>query len=140
MHFYISEELVQAYKITDYHVTTTSPFVLNIDSYSEPLKKMHLNHNCTSSAFLTAYCPFSKTLSAKENERLQKTLEDELSDNNFQFIDGFGQGKGASVNWKERSVLVLGISLKDATKLANKYKQNAFIWNDVECIPRLITL
>ena len=140
MRSHISNVLIQAYRNTDYHVTTNNLFILRIGTYSELLEHLHVRHDCKSSAFVTAYCPFSKSLSLEENEKLQHLLETELTAMGFRFINGYGQGRGANSDWKERSVLVLGVSLEEATRLAKKYEQNAFVWNDSDCISRLIVI
>lgn len=129
---------MQAYQDTDYCVSTEIPFLFNIKKISLQLGKIHQKFNCSSSAFLTAYCPFSNPLPINENENLQQLLEEELVNMDLFFLNGYGQGKGLYSERKERSVLVLGISLIDATKLAKKYNQNAFVWIDANCIPQLV--
>lgn len=134
----VSEDLIIAFKNTDYHVLGNEHFVLNVDVYSENLQRLHEEHKAKSSAFLTAHCPLSKPLSLDENEILQSQLEADLNSSNLQFINGYGQGRGEYTNWKERSFLVLKISLEEAAKLAKKYEQYAFLWNEQKCTPKLI--
>ena len=136
----VTEDLISAFKNTDYHVLANEHFVLRIDEFNEYLQRLLDEYEASSSAFLTAYCPFSKPLSLEENEILQSQLETDLNSLNYKFINGYGQGKAEYSNWKERSVLVLNISLENATRLAKKYKQYAFIWNDFKCTPRLIVV
>lgn len=134
----VTEELISAFKCTDYHVLADEHFVLRIDEFNEHLQRLHEEYDVRSSAFLTAYCPFSKALSLEDNEILQSQLETELKSLSLQFINGYGQGRGEYSNWKERSVLVLQISFDEASRLAKKYEQYAFVWNNFKCTPRLI--
>lgn len=125
----VTENLISAFKNTDYHVLANEHFVLHIDEFNEKLQDLHEEYDANSSAFLTAYCPFSKPLSLEENEILQTKLETELKSLSLQFVNGYGQGRGEYSNWKERSVLVLNISFEEAYRLSKKYEQYAFVWN-----------
>jgi hypothetical protein len=51
------------------------------------------------------------------------------------------EGKHPSDDWPiEASYLVLGIALNEACELGKKYEQNAIVWCDSTCLPRLVLL
>ncbi len=63
----ISSETISAYKNINYRVFAPVPFVLKIGQSSEPLRRLYNEHNCASSAFITAYNPYSIETSDPEN-------------------------------------------------------------------------
>jgi hypothetical protein len=134
----LTQSLRDAYNSAEYHVSSYQPFVLKANEFSAYLQSLHLQHNCESSAFLTAHNPFSQKLTDSQNDISQQLLEAELTNFGLRLIKGFGQGGETNSDWRESSVLVLGISFDLSKMIAKKYEQNAFIWNGADCIPKLI--
>lgn len=133
----IDSELWKAYEETDFIVHTKPEFALNIGQFSEQLKQLLISHKVTSAAFVTAYNPFSQKLSEDENSESQARLVDEIQSRGLSLFQGLGQHP--NLQWQgEPSVLILGIALEAAKKLARTYEQNAFVWCDETCIPQLI--
>ena len=92
-----------------------------------------------SAAFITAWNPYSVSLSDKENQSRNEQLEYELNLRSLKFLDGFGQDPLGQ--WSgEDSFLVLGIELEASKKLGIKFEQNAIVWSDKDAIPQLILL
>lgn len=135
----LSADLISAYEVTNFHVKTQPAFILNIGKVSEELKVLFKQNNVFSAAFITAWNPYSKSLSDKDNQDRNELLKAELGHRSLKFIDGFGQdpaGQWAS----EDSFLILGIGLEAAKKLGNQFEQNAIVWLDEDAVPKLILL
>ena len=133
----IDSELWKSYEETDFIVHSKPEFALNIGQFSEQLKQLLNSHKVTSAAFVTAYNPFSQQLSEDENSERQIRLVDEIQSRGLSLFQGLGQHPNHQ--WQgEPSVLILGIALEAAKKLARTYEQNAFVWCDEACTPQLI--
>lgn len=100
---------------------------------------LHLKHQSTSSAFITAWNPYSRPSCAETNQQRQFRLLKESQDKGF--IIYLGEGKHPSGEWEgEQSLLLLGISLDEAKAIGEKWEQNAIVWSDADCIPQLVLL
>ena len=133
----IDSKLWKAYEETDFIVHTKPEFTLNIGQFSVQLKQFLNFHKVTSAAFVTAYNPFSQQLSEDENSERQTRLIDEIQSRGLSLFQGLGQHPNHQ--WQgEPSVLILGIALEAAKKIARTYEQNAFVWCDEACTPQLI--
>ena len=133
----IDANLWKAYEETDFIVHTKPEIALNIGQFSEQLKQFLNSHKVTSAAFVTAYNPFSQQLSEDENSERHTRLVDEIQSRGLSLFQGLGQHPNHQ--WQgEPSVLILGIALEAAKKLARTYEQNAFVWCDEACTPQLI--
>ena len=135
----LSPDLISAYEITNFHVKAEPPFTLNVGKVSEELKVLFKQNRVESAAFITAWNPYSVSLSDKENQSRNEQLEYELNLRSLKFLDGFGQDPLGQ--WSgEDSFLVLGIELEASKKLGIKFEQNAIVWSDKDAIPQLILL
>jgi hypothetical protein len=135
----LDKDLIRAYEVTNFHVKAEPAFTLNIGRLSEELKALFKQNNVSNAAFITAWNPYSKSLSDEENQSRNDQLKDELIIRSLKFIDGFGQdplGKWSG----EDSFLVLGIELEVSKKLGIQFEQNAVVWSDIDAIPKLILL
>jgi hypothetical protein len=91
------------------------------------------------SAFITAFNPWSKSLSEVENAGRHEGLLKVLRARSLRWIDGVGIHP--SNQWPgEVSVLILGLSLAAAKVLSEDFEQNAFVWNGVDTRPQLVLL
>ena len=123
----MDEQLVQAYRATDYRVHATEPFALRIGSTCAACDALLDTHSVTTAAYLTAWNPYSKALSDAANAGAQAKLAAELTDVSVSVLSG--EGVGETGDWPpEPSLFALGISRENATCLAQKYQQNAFVW------------
>ena len=135
----LSPDLISAYEITNFHVKAEPPFTLNVGKVSEELKVLLKQKRVDSAAFITAWNPYSKSLSDEENQSRNEQLKNELIIRSLKFIDGFGQDPLGQ--WDgEDSFLVLGIELEASKKLGVQFEQNAIIWSDNDAVPKLILL
>ena len=135
----LDQDLISAYEVTNFHVKADPAFTLNIGRLSEELKALFKQNNVTNAAFITAWNPYSKSLSDEENQSRNDKLKNELNIRSLRFMDGFGQDPLGQ--WSgEDSFLVLGIDLEASKTLGIQFEQNAIVWSDSDAIPKLILL
>ena len=138
-HSKLASELISAYELTNFHVKAEPAFTLNVGKVSEELKALFKQNKVSNVAFITAWNPYSKSLSDEENQARNDQLKNELIIRSLKFIDGFGQDPLGQ--WSgEDSFLVLGIDLEASKKFGIQFEQNAIIWSDSDAIPKLILL
>lgn len=125
--FLLDDQLVHAYRATDYRVHATEAFALRIGRTCAACDALLDTHGVTTAAYLTAWNPYSKPLSDAANAGAQAKLAAELTDVSVSVLSG--EGVGETGDWPpEPSLFALGISRVSATSLAQKYQQNAFVW------------
>lgn len=135
----LDQDLISAYEVTNFHVKAEPAFTLNVGKGSQELKALLKKNNVTSAAFITAWNPYSKSLSDKENQARNDQLKNELIIRSLKLIDGFGQDPLGQ--WSgEDSFLVLGIDLEASKTLGIQFEQNAIVWSDSDAVPELILL
>ena len=133
----LDDQLIQAYRATNYRVHATEPFALRIGRTCAACDALLDTHGVTTAAYLTAWNPYSKAVSDAANADVQTKLTAELTDVSVSVLSG--EGVGETGDWPpEPSLFALGISREAATSLAQKYHQNAFVWiergNPVELV------
>lgn len=135
----LDKDLISAYEVTNFHVKAEPAFTMNIGRLSEELKALFKQNNVSNAAFITAWNPYSKSLSEEENHARNDQLENELNTRSLKFINGFGQDPLGQ--WSgEDSFLVLGIDLEASKTLGIQFEQNAIVWSNSDAIPKLILL
>lgn len=135
----LDQDLISAYKVTNFHVKAEPAFTLNVGKVSEELKTLFKQNDFSNAAFITACNPYSRSLSDLENQARNDQLEKVLNLHSLKFMNGFGQDPLGQ--WSgEDSFLVLGISLETSKKLGAQFEQNAIVWSDKDAMPKLILL
>lgn len=130
---------INAYLATDYKVMAAEPFVLNIGRASPELALWFKLDRTDSAAFITAWNPFGEPTSDSENQAAQQKLLVEIKALGLPCLDG--EGRDPTGPWPgEPSLLVFGISLEAAKKLARQFRQNGFVYAGGDATPRLILL
>lgn len=133
----ISGSTLRAFLETHYHVFTQPAFHLQIDQESAELAVACKLYGANCSAFITACNPRSQQVDVAENAQQQALLRRELEVRNLHFLQG--EGKHPSNEWPgEASFLVFGLPRPEAGELAQRFRQDAFLWADADCIPRLV--
>lgn len=135
----LAPELINAYLATQFHVCATKSFILEIGKLSADLVALSETLGMASSTFITAYNPYSKALSAIENEVRNEQLKSEIKELGLTIVYGYGQDPLGKWD-KEDSYLVFGLTLEEAKAVGNKYGQNAIVWCGADSIPQLILL
>lgn len=134
----IDPATIQAYRGTHFCVESDPPITLLVGQRNEALPTLHQVAGAASSAFLTAWNPYSRKCNDETNANLQKALADELRVRSLHFVPGVG--RHPSSEWAEPSFRVLGISLEAAKELGNRHGQNAIVWCGAEAVPQLVLL
>jgi len=135
----IDPGLIEAYRQTHYKVTEVSPITLRIAAHSTELAALHEAKGVSSSAFITAFNPFSRSLKAAENEARHQRLLAWTAGRRMSSLAGIGQHP--TDPWPgERSLLILGLPLDEARALGVEFEQNAIVWSGPDAVPQLILL
>lgn len=135
----ISEDLINAYRETEYILNIEPPMTLRVGQKNEALIALHKKYRVESSAFITAYNPYSESTLDAKNVKVQSELHKELQTRSLTFLDG--QGLHPSNMWPaEPSFLVMGLSLEASKILGIKFQQNAILLCDKDGIPQLVLL
>ncbi len=88
-------------------------------------------------AFITAFNPFSKSLSAEENKLRQVELLKTLRAANLRFLQGYGTNEEGT--WKrEESVFIFDISQENTLRLGRKFQQAAIVFGEKNDKPALL--
>ncbi len=132
----INDDLINAYTTTKFHVFIP-PIIIEIGKRNAELDTLIKKDGQAEWAYLTAYNPYSKELTNKENLLRQSQLISKISD--YKFYEG--EGVGEDPTWKpERSILIVGIKKNEAIDLGKEFEQNAIVYGKINEVPELITL
>ncbi|WP_244138807.1 DUF3293 domain-containing protein [Burkholderia sp. BCC1640] len=134
----IDPATIQAYRETHYCVDGETPMTLLVGQQNDALTALHEAAGVESSAFVTAWNPYSRKCDDETNANRQKALADELTARSLRFLPGVG--RHPSSEWAEPSFLVLGISLEEAKAIGMQHEQNAIIWSGANAVPELVLL
>lgn len=135
----LPQELISAYRATDYVVFADPEITLQIDMHNPQLAKLLSVHGCSAAAFITAFNPFGEQLSETENQQAKDRLEVHLKKLKLVYFEG--EGRGSEGDWPpEPSFLVLGIDREEASNLGRIFQQNAIVWAGARGTPELILL
>lgn len=135
----LSDSLLKAYRETHYHVYAEPPFYMVPGSPSPELFELHRENNIESSAFLTAWNPFSEQASDIENTERNKALHQMISESGLDCIPGLGEHPAG--RWQgEESILVLGIDYDTACAIGRRFNQDALLFAGIEAIAELVVL
>lgn len=133
----MSPELVAAYRAARYRVD--AGFDLRVDCFCAPLAALHRARGVASSAFITASNPRSVRCDAAENAAREASFEAGVRALGFATLSG--RGCDPQGLWPdEPSLLILGLELDPARRLASEQGQNGLIWSGSDAVPRLILL
>lgn len=131
-------DLEDAFRNTRYRVLDAAgEFVLQVDQPSATLQQLLVACQEAEAALLTAFNPGARPRDLKANERAQRELVAELTRGGFRVINA--RNEDPENLWPvEASVLVPGLPLSTAQRLAAKHGQVAFLWSDRSGTPRLV--
>lgn len=132
-------DLVTLYRRAHYCVPFQgSEAILRIDVRSELLLKIHRLRGVSCSAYLTAWNPGGRALPLAENIARHHRLLSALRSAGFAWQEG--EGRSPEGDWRETSVLVLGMTESQARHIGNEFEQNAIVCAGADVIPRLLLL
>ena len=127
--------LRQKYLEADYLISDDPPLLMKIGEQSDDLKVLLGSMGVESAAFITAWNPGSEQLTDDENDDRQGVLLTDIEKMRLNYLVGYGQLD----DWQEYSYLVLGIDKDQATAMATRFEQLAYVWIGPAGIPELIT-
>lgn len=131
----IDASLIQKYLDTDYIISDDPPLLMKIGEQSDDLRVLLGSMGVESAALITAWNPRSEQLTDDENDDRQGVLLTDIEKIRLNYLIGYGQLD----DWQEYSYLVLGIDQDQATAMATRFEQNAYVWIGPAGIPELIT-
>jgi hypothetical protein len=121
--------LLRAFEETHFIVHHETQITLRVGKLNSDLDLIPDANRYQNAAFITAWNPMCQSLTDTENQVRQKLLIDEIKAQGFQCLHGIG--KHPTNGWPgEESVLIFGISFRQATEMAKKFQQIAFVWLD----------
>lgn len=130
---------LRAYRATEYRVLGSMPCTLRIDMQCPALRALHAHFGVSCSGFLTACNPCSRRCDEAINAARQESLFRLLDTSGRTVLPGVGIDPAG--DWPgEDSFLVPGLELPQAQELGRQFEQNAIVWADADCVPRLILL
>jgi hypothetical protein len=132
----LDPELLRAYEETDYIVSDDPPLVLRVGEQNDDARILLASFGVSTAVFLTAWNPGSEKLSEDENLDRQMELLSEIEARRLNYLVGYGERD----EWREYSYLILGIDRQDASDLALKFEQNAYVWLDDTGVPTLVKM
>lgn len=131
---HIDPELLSAFKTARYQVEEPA-ITINIGEKNLAVDQLLANHRRTTWAFITPYNPQSKVIPNAENEARFEDFKKDVEG----FFTFYGQGGGQENEWPaEKSVLILGIAIHEAKKLARKYMQDAIVYGVLDKQAKII--
>jgi hypothetical protein len=135
----MNDALLAAYRETEYRVHGRGGFTLQIGQRCTGLASLHAEFGVASSAYVTAFNPFSLELTSTENTRRHEELRDVVFAMGLRFHEGIGQHP--SNGWPgEDSLLILGGALEQMRALGAQFGQNAIVWAASDAVPQLLLL
>ena len=130
----VPREQLDAYRRSTYAVFHPR-LVFRIGRPSPALDRLLEAAGARSAAFLTAANPRSEPRPATQNlaalQRMKKALKHPFRR---------GEGRSADRRWREPSLLVLGISRREAEALGREFGQNAIVFAEKGRAPELLVL
>jgi len=121
-------ELLAAYQATAYVVHFDDhDYTIRVGDDCTELDDLMIQHEVGTWTFITAYNPLSEKLSAKENEKRNEKLAAELALRDLEIYPA--TSRADSGEWpEERSFLVLGLNLEEASRLGFEHGQHAIVF------------
>jgi hypothetical protein len=123
----LDEDLIAAYRATEYRVFAVPAFVLRIGERCPLLDALLARTRAAGAAFLTAWNPYSEPAPVAVNAARQAELVALVKDNGWLHLPG--EGRGADFDWEpEPSILLIGPDRDEARALARDFRQHAIVW------------
>lgn len=129
----LTPQLIEAYESALYAIQGGP--MLRIGERSAALDRLLGVHGVTTAAFVTAANPRGEARSHAENDAAMAALKSELA---WTWLPA--EGRDAGGQWRETSVLLLGIGRADAVALGRRLAQNAIVFAERGGAPELVLM
>jgi hypothetical protein len=140
-HSAIPAETIAAYRSTHYKVfPRAKEFTLLVDQYSDELRALMQHHAVHEAALISACNPLGELARADQNAAAHARLLQQLDDEKLQWIHALACDPTTTQWPAEEGVLIMGIGLDAACRVANAFMQNALLHVEADAVPRLILL
>jgi hypothetical protein len=124
---HLDEELIAAYRATEYRVFADPPFVMRIGERCAELEELLGRSGARGAAFVTAWNPHSEPTPLAINVARQAELVRTAEESGWRHLPG--EGRGADPVWPpEPSILLIGADRKDVRALGRRFDQHAIVW------------
>jgi len=124
----IDPDLLEAYGATEFVIEgPRGDIMLRVGEHSRELDDLLASHGAEQCAFITAWNPGSRRLSAEENGERHHELVRTAEERQYPSLPGRGEAR--SRDWPlERSLLIIGIPEHEALQLGRRYGQLAIVF------------
>lgn len=133
----LTKELLAAFRATRYEVDLPARRVqLQVDTPCEALRQWMQAEGHLCAALITAHNPGARRCDPAANHAAQQRLHCVLQEHGLAFRSGCN--RDPQQHWPEEdSVLVAGLPLAQAMRLAVQFGQLAILWCDTSGVPQL---
>ena len=133
----LEPDLILAYKNTLFQANVGDEVItLRVGQKCPALQAVFEQHDVMTACYITAYNPFGRLLSMRQNQARNAKLKSDLAAK-YPIFEGVGVDPEGE--WEgEPSFLVFGVNLTEAEELAELYQQNAVIFVDTNFVPTLV--
>jgi hypothetical protein len=122
----ISEELLQAYNATQYVVHTKPELILQIGIHAANTDLLLSKHGAKSACIVTAWNPFSQSLSTEDNIKRNEELIGAVNKLELQYLDA--EGRDPEGKWpSEKSLCVFDATDSMIKEWMRVFGQNAVV-------------
>ncbi len=134
----MEKALIQAYKETEYRVYVPE-LIITVDELHPDLDEFIIDNGAFQWAYISAHNPYSQPTTALKNVQQHQALVQEVKMHNWTYCEGVGMSKNGE--WPpEISLLIVDITLEEAKKLGQQFRQNAILFGQVNKTAQLILL
>ncbi len=139
----LTPELIAAYEKADYvvfgHQRGAPELVIRVDQVNPALDELLGHNEAATAAFVTACNPRGEKKTYEENEAAAAALRASPALIGYAWFKG--EGRDPEGRWpSEPSLLIVGISRKDAEQLGEALNQNAIVFIEKGGKPRLVLI
>lgn len=124
----ISKHLIDAYHLATYLSSCLSTPIRIGECHTE-LDTILEKYRKNTWAYITAYNPYSRILTAPQNRERNENLRRVIS--SFTYFDG--ESIDPNGVWpSESSYLIIGVNIEKAKRISAKFQQNAFLFGEIK--------
>ena len=133
----MSDDIDAVFRRTRYRVCTPAgDWHLVPDRYSPPLAITLARHACREACLLTAFNPLARAADRQANLAAQDALAQRLLGRALHCLPG--ENAAPAGDWREPTLLALGLPCDEGLQLARAFGQLAFLHAGPNAVPRLV--
>lgn len=134
----LAEALLAAYRLTEFVVFQAGEIVIRVDQPAPTaLVRLMLASKTATAIVVTAFNPFSVSLPEEVNQLRQQFLRQDIAERGLTAVEA--EGRDPARQWPpEASLMVLGASAEQVTRLLVDYQQHAVVFSSLGEPTRLV--